>query len=158
MKTKELKINIPEGYEIDKENSSFNCITFRKIEHPVCIWEDISYIEGTFIDNQSKLIKTGRRLDKCEDRNIFHSERYAKAALALAQISQLMPYYGGEITNKEWLNERPKYSIIMIGHEVCVTDTWKTRYPISFHTAEDRNKFLSFLENVQLVKDFYMVD
>lgn len=37
METKELKINIPEGYEIDKENSSFNCITFRKIEYPVCI-------------------------------------------------------------------------------------------------------------------------
>ena len=36
-----------------------------------------------------------------DDKNVFVSEKYAKAALALAQISQLMPYYGGEIT-EEW--------------------------------------------------------
>lgn len=27
---KEIKINIPEGYEIDKENSTFECIKFKK--------------------------------------------------------------------------------------------------------------------------------
>ena len=27
----ELKINIPEGYEIDKENSTFGCVKFKKI-------------------------------------------------------------------------------------------------------------------------------
>nr|DAF16307.1 MAG TPA: hypothetical protein [Crassvirales sp.] len=156
METKEIKIQVPEGYEIDKENSTFECIKFKKV-HEVYTWDDIKHIKGVFISLDSSLRPLESVKDEM-DKNTFHSERYAKAALALAQISQLMPYYGGEITNKEWLNERPKYSIIMIGHEVCVTDTWKTRYPISFHTAEDRNKFLSFLENVQLVKDFYMVD
>lgn len=29
METKELKINIPRGYEIDKENSTFECIKFK---------------------------------------------------------------------------------------------------------------------------------
>ena len=29
METKEVKINIPEGYEIDKENSTFECIKFK---------------------------------------------------------------------------------------------------------------------------------
>ena len=27
---KEIKIDIPEGYEIDKENSTFECIKFKK--------------------------------------------------------------------------------------------------------------------------------
>lgn len=27
---KEIKINIPEGYEIDKEHSTFECIKFKK--------------------------------------------------------------------------------------------------------------------------------
>lgn len=158
METKEVKIQVPEGYEIDKENSTFEHIKFKK-KNEVNTWKDIQHINGIFIEVNSNLIPImGDRLRCKEDKNVFYSKKYAKAALALAQISQLMPYYGGEITNKEWLNERPKYSIIMIGHEVCVTDTWKTRYPISFHTAKDRNKFLSFLENVQLVKDFYMVD
>ena len=30
MKTKNLKIQVPEGYEIDKENSTFNEIVFKK--------------------------------------------------------------------------------------------------------------------------------
>jgi len=158
METNELKINIPEGYEIDRENSSFNCITFRKREHPVCIWEDISYIEGTFIDNQSKLVKTGRRLDKCGDRNIFTFKKHAKAALALAQISQLMPYYGGEVTNEEWESDEWKYSILMERNEIVFCSSTHIKYLIAFHTEEQRDRFLSFPENVQLVKDLYMVD
>ena len=30
MNTKEIKITVPEGYEIDKENSTFECIKFKK--------------------------------------------------------------------------------------------------------------------------------
>ena len=30
METKEFKIQVPEGYEIDKENSTFECIKFKK--------------------------------------------------------------------------------------------------------------------------------
>lgn len=30
METKEIKINIPEGYEVDKENSTFEYIKFKK--------------------------------------------------------------------------------------------------------------------------------
>ena len=34
MNTKKLKINIPEGYEIDKEKSTFEEIVFKKVEDP----------------------------------------------------------------------------------------------------------------------------
>ena len=37
MKTKELKIQVPKGYEIDKENSTFECIKFKPIK------KDITY-------------------------------------------------------------------------------------------------------------------
>lgn len=30
MEQKEIKITVPEGYEIDKENSTFECIKFKK--------------------------------------------------------------------------------------------------------------------------------
>ena len=30
---KEIKITAPEGYEIDKENSTFECIKFKEIEN-----------------------------------------------------------------------------------------------------------------------------
>ena len=32
MEAKELKIQVPEGYEIDKENSTFECIRFKLIK------------------------------------------------------------------------------------------------------------------------------
>lgn len=32
METKELKIQAPEGYEIDKENSTLECIKFKPIK------------------------------------------------------------------------------------------------------------------------------
>jgi len=31
METKEVKITIPEGYEIDEQNSTFECVKFKKI-------------------------------------------------------------------------------------------------------------------------------
>ena len=37
MKTKELKIQVPKGYEIDKENSTFEYIKFKSIK------KDITY-------------------------------------------------------------------------------------------------------------------
>ena len=32
MENKELKIEVPQGYEIDKENSTFEKIVFKKVE------------------------------------------------------------------------------------------------------------------------------
>ena len=35
MEKKELKIQVPEGYEIDKENSTFECIKFKPIKKDI---------------------------------------------------------------------------------------------------------------------------
>ena len=35
MEEKKLKINIPEGYEIDRDNSTFEEIVFKKVEDPL---------------------------------------------------------------------------------------------------------------------------
>lgn len=158
METKEVKIQVPEGYEIDKENSTFEHIKFKKKVEEIDTWKDIKYLEGYYIDPFSETRKINKVIRRIVDKHVFISEKYAKSALALAQISQLMPYYGGEITNEEWTDANLKYSIIVVGKEICYTNTWKTRYPISFHTAEDRNRFISFPENVQLVKDLFMID
>lgn len=40
METKEVKIQIPEGYEIDKENSTFECIKFKSIKKNIT-YEDV---------------------------------------------------------------------------------------------------------------------
>lgn len=35
METKEVKISVPEGYEFDKENSTFDCIKFKPIKKSI---------------------------------------------------------------------------------------------------------------------------
>ena len=40
METKELKIQAPKGYEIDKENSTFECVRFKPIHNAT--YKDIS--------------------------------------------------------------------------------------------------------------------
>lgn len=158
METKELKIQAPAGYEIDKENSTFECVKFKK-KHEVNTWKDIQFISGFFIDANSELEPVEEILPgDFEDKNIFLTEKYAKAALALAQISQLMPYYGGQITNEEWESDEWKYSILMERNEIVFYSSVHIKYLIAFHTEEQRDRFLSFPENVQLVKDLYMVD
>ena len=158
METKEVKIQVPEGYEIDKENSTFEHIKFKK-KNEVNTWKDIQYINGIFIEVNSDLIPIMSDRLRCnEDKNVFYSEKYAKAALALAQISQLMPYYGGEVTDEEWKNDEWKYCVLIDKFGIYYHAAVKVKYLIAFHTKEQRDRFLSFPENVQLVKDLYMVD
>nr|DAQ75164.1 MAG TPA: hypothetical protein [Crassvirales sp.] len=157
METKEVKITIPEGYEIDREHSTFECVKFKK-KVEVNTWKDLNHIKGYFINVQSDTLKYSGLALK-ENKNIFASEKYAKAALALAQISQLMPYYGGIITNKEWENNDWKFCVsIEDSGEPTLHTTVHLRDLISFHTEKQRDRFLSFPENVQLVKDLYMTD
>nr|DAU65294.1 MAG TPA: hypothetical protein [Caudoviricetes sp.] len=46
MENKELKIEVPQGYEIDKENSTFEKIVFKKVEKELPkSWEDLGEIK-----------------------------------------------------------------------------------------------------------------
>lgn len=155
---KEIKINIPEGYEIDKEHSTFECIKFKKKQ--INIWKDLKNITGVYISTFSKFNQVNEPRDSTYvNLNIFKSEKYAKSALALAQISQLMPHYGGEITDEEWKNVRlKKYGVLFYYCKIATNIYYDTKQMIGFHTEEQLNRFLSFPENVQLIKDLYMID
>lgn len=91
----------------------------------------------------------------CED--VAASEKVAKSMLAMAMISQLMPYYGGAITDEEWKDtEAPKYIIKRYKKEVRVTSFNVAHHFLAFHTIEQRDSFLKY--NEQLVKDYLMID
>ena len=100
METKEIKINIPKGYEIDKENSTFECIKFKSIK---------KYI--TYDKISEKLFKGyyASRIDNSGDIEIsvvndtynspinapFVGKQLAKL-LALNQLMNIAYYYNGE--------------------------------------------------------------
>lgn len=157
---KEINITVPEGYEIDKENSTFECIKFKK-RIDINIWKDIERLEGIYINNTSDFTHVDKVITKNDswDKNIFSDIQHAKSALAMAQISQLMPYYGGEITKEEWDDfDLTKYVITRCGNNSETRVAHSYYEFLAFHTEEQRDRFLSFPENVQLTKDYLMID
>lgn len=113
-------------------------------------------LHGFYITNQSWINHiNGRALNS--NKLIATSEKVAKSMLAMAQISQLMPYYGGAITDEEWkaTNWTTKYTIDRVEGSI-VEDSWSTKYHfLAFHTKEQRDEFLKY--NKQLVKDYLMI-
>lgn len=162
METKEVKIEIPEGYEIDKEKSTFEKIVFKPI---VKRWRDNkNIIKGYYITSLSVISPTGNTTcdyNLPENHNVFATEKQAKSALAMAQISQIMANderFGGVVTDEEWENVNIIKHIITrleskhINETVCnISYTF-----LAFHTEKQRKLFLE--ENEDLVKQYLMID
>lgn len=156
---KEVKIVPPEGYEIDKENSTFECIKFKPI---IKRWRDDKYtlIDGYFIGHDSNIVKvnTDGVYNKENNYNVFATAKQAKSALAMARISQIMANderFGGVVTNKEWSNPSNKYCISKFDNKVNIHNSAYSYNFLAFHTAEQRDLFLE--ENADLIKDYLML-
>jgi len=92
---KTLKINVPKGYEIDKEQSTFENIVFKEIKKELPkTWEEIENLQGFFVGYSSKVLITDDSITKSQyNRNTFATEEQADASIALAQLSQLREVY-----------------------------------------------------------------
>lgn len=98
METKEIKIKVPEGYEIDKELSSFEKIIFKKKEtkYPES-WEELiknkkKYKKsGFFIDEYSRIypVDFDRMIDLKGWRNTLPTKEIAEKFLAYMQLMSL---------------------------------------------------------------------
>lgn len=162
METKELKIEVPEGYEIDEEKSTFENIVFKKKGIEKKKWRDNkdATLRGYYIDTAANIIQTLTFYNNEKlNYNIFATEKQAKSALAMARISQIMvndERFGGPITDDEWNDiiidkyciKRSKNGIIKVSYISAYSF-------IAFHTQEQCNLFLK--ENKDLVKDYFML-
>ena len=151
METKEIKIQVPEGYEIDKEKSTFENIVFKKKKSINC-WKDLEKISGHAITTESDILYWYELTTIEENKNVFLNEKYAKSALALAQISQLLPYYD---SNVNWDKIAVKHCIIRKGNTIYIEITQSSYNLLAFNTKEDAKRFLKY--NEQLIKDFFML-
>jgi len=158
METKEVKIAVPQGYEVDKENSTFECIKFKKLKE-IKTWKDLTSVSGYYIDTNSQIKSIQEAPADEYVYNVFSTKKQAKSALAMAPISQLMSYYGGEITDEEWGNPNmDKYTLERYYNEIttCTRTVYGLYSFLAFHTAEQRDEFLKY--NESLVKAYFMID
>lgn len=96
METKELKIQVPKGYEIDKENSTFECIRFKPIKKDIT-YRDICkniFNEGTayYIDKYGKIQQGYIDTSTC-DKNNTTTRTQLERLLALNQLLNIVKYY-----------------------------------------------------------------
>ena len=155
MEKKKLKINIPEGYEIDRENSTFEEIIFKKIEDPFAklpkTWEE--YCKQT-VDCKSYFhtrypepcIRESPSFDGvyCE----FSTKKRVKQYVALGKLLQLRDYW---VSN--WKDDSNNFvaAIYHFDGEIVNTNVSKKRssnYPLTFPTIEIAQKFIKCFKNL----------
>lgn len=99
MTNKEIKITVPEGYEIDKENSTFECIKFKK---KVLTYGDIARaLFGGKTVHYIKDIGSIGCIGECEDYHLSN----ANNASSVYQLERLLAL--NKLMNvAEYLNEK----------------------------------------------------
>lgn len=101
MRTKEIKINVPKGYEIDKENSTFECIKFKSKK-------DISNLtyknvcKSLFPNNEGYYTNTNGDIINnyiggvLEEPNNAPNRKQLERLLALNKLMNIAYYYNGK--------------------------------------------------------------
>ena len=128
MEVKELKIQVPNGYEIDQEKSTLECIKFKPIK------KNITYknvcnklfkkLNGYFINNWGEPDNFYYESDKFTP-NSATNKKQLKRILALNQLLNIAEYYNS-INN---IAKEFKYKIVYL--------EYKNQYDVHFHNIGD---------------------
>ena len=137
METKEIKIEVPQGYEIDKEKSTFEKIIFKKIPENPKTWEDYcSLMKGKTMYCTCCNNITVSGFSDAHDK--FVTKKRADQFIALGKLLQLRDY---------WV-KRSKFE-----DAICIY-TWNdgliatddcdiNEYALTFPTQEMADKFIT---------------
>ena len=149
---KSFKVQIPEGYEIDKENSTFECIKFKKSksEYPKS-WEEAfvgNNVFGYWVGSSGE-IRVADRIALRGDKNTFKYEEQAESALAYAQLTQLMalPCFNGDWKPK-WNNVELKYFIYSDGEKLVIGNCYSYHKFLAFKSEEKAKIFLELYKDL----------
>ena len=150
-----MKIQAPEGYEIDRENSTFENIVFKKVEKELPkSWEELKFIDGFYVCGLSRIEKVRHNSTAISNnKNIFPTKEEAEACLALAQLCQLRDKYNdGWKPNWEDYNEA-KYCIEFCQGRIETLFRVNCHKILIFKTEELRDKFLeNFRDLIEIAK------
>lgn len=143
---KEIKIEVPEGYEIDKENSTFEKIVFKEKEGLPMSWEDLGDVKGYYIDSMSEISNIS-----CPSinhaKNTWPTRELAEAALALSQLLQLRDRWNGD-WRPDLTSEEDVYGIGVIYGKLSKVDTLLFARVLIFKTEKLRDKFAKHFEDL----------
>lgn len=140
MKERKLRINIPKGYEIDKEKSTFEEIVFKKV-NPLSdlpkTWEEYFECEKRgskqFYSDISSSSFSGAYYE-------FPSKERVKQYIALGKLLQLRDYWVGDCIGN---SDGKAYVIINDKDKIIrLNIVYYDNYPLSFPIKEMAQKFI----------------
>lgn len=130
---KSLKIEVPEGYEVDKDKSTFENIVFKKINEFSNLPKSVKEIEGRcyYINNYGAISTTYTSAPN----NLSTKER-AEAFLALMQLVELRDVYN-EGWKPDWnYEEYKKHCIFFEDNKVKIDSFYYHQRVLHFKSKE----------------------
>lgn len=145
METKELKIQVPEGYEIDKKNSTLECIKFKLTKKDIT-YDDICntlFIKGShgfFITSHGDVKED--ILTYCEsEKNNATNRRQLEKVLALNQLLNIATYYNGKVEEPDGLYTI-SYNKFYDSYCVSTSTSYVTGITALFNREKDAQKVI----------------
>ena len=138
---KELKIEVPQGYEIDRQNSTFEKIVFKKIPENPKTWEDYCELTKGIPSFYSTL--NGVDTNKYSgEYNEFTTKERAEQFIALGKLLQLRDY---------WVKGYNEFRYALFGTKdgISICDcSGFSAYPLTFPTKEMAKEFKDCFEDL----------
>lgn len=169
METKELKIVVPNGYEIDKENSTLEKIVFKKIDDKpfkkiddkpkswkeYCNQQQAANKKGYFFNDGDCFIDDISWVGcqtPCKWKNVLPSIELTKSFLAMMQLVSLRQAWVGD-WQPDWNDFSDKWCIVNSGNKLVISDYIHIVRVLSFPTKEMVNEFMDcFWDLLEIAK------
>lgn len=120
-------------------------------------WEDLKSVIGYCLLN-GEVIKENAKIEATDSisKTRFATEKQAKSALAMAQLSQLMTIYN-DGWEADWNNTHETKYVIRANKNSLFSDYYSASVNfLAFKFAAVRNEFMKNFES--LIKEYFMID
>jgi hypothetical protein len=159
MTEKVVTIEVPDGYEVDKEKSSFEKIVFRALPDKGLpkTWDELGLIHGYYTDGFSNVFPCNTPQSYTNkayegNRNTWPTREEAEASIALAQLCQLRDRYNGG-WKPDWADDMTKSCINIISGRITKNPWDATQHVLAFKTPELRDEFMkNFADLIEKAK------
>ena len=137
METKEIKITPPDGYEIDRENSTFECIKFKPKSKRTYrdIIKELFKRRYWYVDTRGAILDTNNDIVCVTDPNNATSRKQLEKLLAINKLMNVAKYLNNG-WQPDWNDGNEKKVVIMLFNGyITSTDVYYTSYaPVYFKT------------------------
>ena len=145
METKELTIQAPEGYEIDKENSTLECIKFKPIKKYIT-YKDICNTLftkewGFFISTSGDIEEEMFDYYVANEKNNATNRKQLEKILALNQLLNIATYYNSRVKESDYLYTI-NYNKFCDSYCVSISISYVTGMTALFTREEDAQKVI----------------